>query len=431
MAAYPNGKDMSETERNHFQSYEEFEAYLDKLGLFHMDLSLNRITTVLDELELRRPPYVVAHVLGTNGKGSTCAFLSSLAQSAGLNTGLYTSPHFVTPRERVRVNGQMLDEEEWCDLANDVMEAGGDTLTYFEFLTVLAVLAFYDYEVDIAVIEAGLGGMYDATTALTTDVTIYTPIAMDHQQVLGERLEDIARDKAGAIRSGVPVVTNVQEEAALAVLRDVAAQKGTTLHVAADIATMPESPRFGLAGPHQYANACLALGAFKVLAEANGWNPPPMMDWDDVKELGFADAWIAGRLHEIPAQADHPALVLDGAHNMHAFAALREALRSRGDKPAAIIFGCMRDKDVQEIVPQVLALSDGPVFLPPIPDNERAMVPEDLAAAMGSRAVVCASMGEALRKARKAVLDKEVLLCGSLYLLGEFFTLRPKCLERD
>ncbi len=427
----PNGKDMSETERKHFHTYDEFEAYLQKLGLFHMDMSLDRITTVLDELELRRPPYVVAHVLGTNGKGSTSTFLSSLAQATGLNTGLYTSPHFTSPRERIRVNGQMLDEEEWCDLADDIMEAGGQTLTYFEFLTVLAVLAFYDYEVDLAVMEAGLGGMYDATSAVESDVTVYTPIAMDHQHVLGERLEDIARDKAAAIRRGVPVVTNVQEEIALAVLRDVAAQKKAPLHMAADLGTMPESPRFGLAGPHQQENARLALGAFRVLVDAHGWTPPPIMDWDDVKELAFADAWIAGRMQRVEAQADHPALILDGAHNPHAFAALREALRAENITPAAVIFGCMQDKELDEMLPVLMGLSDGPIFLPPIVDNERAMAPEALAERLGERAHACTSLGEALRQARKAAQEKDVLLCGSLYLLGEFFTLRPKCLERE
>ncbi|UZP69102.1 bifunctional folylpolyglutamate synthase/dihydrofolate synthase [Desulfovibrio mangrovi] len=422
---------MSETERNHFPTYDAFEAYLDKLGLFHMDLSLDRITKVLDELELRRPPYAVAHVLGTNGKGSTAAFLTSLAQSTGLNSGLYTSPHFTTPRERVRINGHMLDEEEWCDLANDIMDAGGDTLTYFEFLTVLAVLAFYDYEVDIAVMEAGLGGLYDATNALETDITVYAPIAYDHQHVLGNRLEDIARDKAGAIRKGVPVVTNVQEDAALAVLSDVAAQQGTTLHMAAELITMPENPRIGLMGPHQKDNACLALGAFKLLVDKYGWAPPPIMDWDDVKELGFADAWIAGRMQEVEAQADHPALILDGAHNGHAFAALKESLKVLDIHPAAVIFGCMKDKPLDDIIPQLLALSEGPVFLPPIADNERAMEPEALAEIIGERARICVSLGEALRLSKKVAQDKVVLLCGSLYLLGEFFTLRPKCLERD
>lgn len=422
---------MSDTNTVHFQTYDEVEAYLAKLGLFHMDLSLDRITAVLDEVELGRPPYAVAQVLGTNGKGSTSTFLASLGQAAGLDTGLFTSPHFVTPRERVRVNGHMLDEDEWCDLANDIMNAGGGTLTYFEFITVLAVLAFHDYDVQLAVFEAGLGGMYDATTAVASDVTVFAPIAMDHEQVLGERLEDIARDKAGAIRHGVPVVTHVQDEAALAVLRDVAAQKGARLHMAEEMVTMPQAARFGLPGAHQRGNACLALGAFKLLAESRGWNPPPMMDWDDVKELAFADAWIAGRMQEVPAQADHPALILDGAHNEHAIAALKEALRLRGDKPAAIIFGCMRDKVLDGIVPLLLSMTDGPVFLPPIAENERAMDPEDLAKVLGERARVCASLGEALRQARKLAGEREVLLCGSLYLLGEFFTLRPACLERE
>ncbi len=421
---------MSETPMS-FSTYAEVEAYLNSLGLFHMDLTLDRVTAILDELELRRPPYAVAQVLGTNGKGSTCTFLASLGQSTGLETGLFTSPHFVSPRERIRVNGHMLDEDEWCELSNDIMQAGGASLTYFEFITVLAVLAFADYEVDLAVFEAGLGGNFDATTALASDVTVYAPIAMDHEHILGARLEDIAGDKAGAIRPGIPVVTNVQDSRALAVLRDAAAQKNAPFLMAAEIATMPASPQFGLAGQHQHANACLALGAFKTLAETRGWNPPPIMDWDDVKELAFADAWIAGRMQMVPAQAEYPALILDGAHNEHAMRALKDALRERAIVPSATIFGCMRDKVLDPILPLLLAMADGPIFLPPIADNPRAMDPQTLAGRIGERARTCQSLNEALLQARSVAGDGLVLVCGSLYLLGDFFTLRPECLTRD
>ena len=159
---------------------------------------LDRMRAALDRLALRRPPCCVVQIVGTNGKGSTSTMLAALAQAHGLRVGLHTSPHFLSPRERVRLDGAMLPEERWLELANILMQRGGDDLSYFEFVTCLAVMAFA--EADIAVMETGLGGSYDATTALEADLVVFTPIDLDHQSVLGPFLKDIAADKAGATR---------------------------------------------------------------------------------------------------------------------------------------------------------------------------------------------------------------------------------------
>ncbi|SIO15143.1 bifunctional folylpolyglutamate synthase/dihydrofolate synthase [Halodesulfovibrio marinisediminis] len=421
---------MSETERNFFATYDDFEAHLMKLGLFHMDLAHSRIDAVLHEAELKRPDYPAVQVVGTNGKGSTSSFLSAFGQATGLNVGLYTSPHFVTPRERILINGEMLDEEEWCDVANDVMECGGQDLTYFELLTVMAVFMFSDYEVDLAIFEAGLGGAHDATTAIERDLVVYTPIGLDHVDVLGASIEEIARDKAGAMRKGMPAVTHIQSKEALAVLKEEAQKVGAKLVAAEGTVTLPKTERFGLVGAHQKDNAMLALAAFKQLVDIYGWQPADIMDWDDVKEIGVADAWIAGRFQHVSATDSLPDLYLDGAHNEPAFDVLTAALQETGVKPAAIIFGCMNNKDIQTLVPKVQALTEGSILLPQFTEMDRAEPAARLATHFDERAEVCDSLQDALTRSKEIAGDKSVLLCGSLYLLAEFFALHPEFLQR-
>lgn len=421
---------MSETERNFFATYEDFEAHLLKLGLFHMDLAHSRIDAVLEEAELKRPEYPVVQVVGTNGKGSTSSFLSAFGQATGLTVGLYTSPHFVTPRERILINGEMLDEEEWCDVANDVMECGGQDLTYFELLTVMAVFLFADYEVDLAIFEAGLGGTHDATTAIGRDLVVYTPIGLDHVDVLGASIEEIARDKAGAMRKGMPAVTHVQTPEVMAVLKVEAQKAGAPLIQAEGTVTLPQTERFGLVGAHQKDNAMLALAAFRQLVGIYGWEPADIMDWDDVKEIGVADAWIAGRFQHVPATEELPDLYLDGAHNEPAFDVLTAALHDTGLKPAVIIFGCMENKDIKTLVPKVQALTDGTILLPQFIDMDRAEPAARLATHFDEQAKVCDSLQDALKLSKEIAGDKPVLLCGSLYLLAEFFALYPEFLQR-
>ena len=416
-----------------FRSFDDVQDHLDKLGLFHMEFGLERMRRALEALELTsssRPR--VVQIVGTNGKGSTSTFLASIARHNGLSVGLYTSPHFVTPRERIRINGAMLPETLWAALANEVLRAG-PTLTYFEFLTALGLLAFQQAGVDLVVMEAGLGGHYDATTAMEADAVCFVPIGMDHEKILGSTLTAIATDKAQAIRPGRPVFTAPQEPEALLVLQETARQKGSSLFTT-DQAPLPTVP-LGLAGPHQKSNARTALCVWEALARDYGWATTT-----SATTAGLAAATLAGRFQSLPAQGTLPDLILDGAHNPHGLRALIAALHASRLTPRAVIFSCLADKAVQEMAELVgQAVGDAPLFIPTIQDNERAISGEDLAVLLqASRSqnapvIPVHRLSSALAKIAELTPQPDpehpLLLCGSLYLLGEFFTLYPGALE--
>lgn len=423
-----------------FRDFQDIRRHLDALGMFHMDLGLDRMRRALTALDLEHPPFVVAQVLGTNGKGSTAAFLAELCTAHGCRVGLYTSPHFVSPEERIRINGRPLAEEKWPGPANSVMTAAcGDSLTYFEFLTLLALLAFREARVDVAIMEAGLGGRSDATTAIPADLLCYTPIAMDHAAVLGPTLTDIARDKAAAIRGRAPVCAAPQFPAAREALVAAARIERAVLTSAAPL---PEEwlPRLGLAGEHQLCNAGLALAAWQRLAPLLGRRG------DDARAQaqGLANAFLPGRLQFVPAAAGHPALLLDGAHNPHGMQALLRALLPPGRTPCrpvpmprAIIFSCLGDKDWRSSAAMLARrFPKTPVLIPAL-KNPRAGDPHEIAALWNGRSPGTARAltgPDALEQALDAAAEAcradggVTLMTGSLYLLAEFFARFPRLL---
>ena len=456
-----------------FADFAALTAHLERLGLFRMRPGLDRMQAVLDRLNLRRPPCCTVQIVGTNGKGSTSTMLAALAREHGLRVGLHTSPHFLSPRERVRLDGAMPPEGRWLELGNALMKHGGDDLSYFEFVTCLAIMAFAD--ADIAVMETGLGGSYDATTALEADLLVFAPIDLDHQIVLGPFLKDIAADKAGAIRPGIPALTAAQQPEAMAELARVSAERRAPLLDIPAALALPDQTRYPLSleGEHQRDNARLALAAWRHIRDNGPLSFQARQRLDaalrqaepnDLEGRALASAWLPGRFQRIPplngplhAQPEAtgatgapcapcrrgwPPLLLDGAHNSHGLAALGRGLARRNVAPAAVIFACLADKDTQTMLPHLRALATGPVFVPPIANNPRAMSPEDLAALIGLNAtpaaslrhaleLACAHMAERLPEAFAGQRpDNPLLICGSLYLLGEFYALRPDCLER-
>ncbi|MDR0826852.1 MAG: bifunctional folylpolyglutamate synthase/dihydrofolate synthase [Desulfovibrio sp.] len=489
---------------NQFPDFAAFLSYMDGLGLFSMNPGLERTRAVLRRLGLERLPYTAVQVVGTNGKGSSSAMLAQLAEEYGLKTGLYTSPHFVSLRERVRINRTMLSEADWTSLANKLLRAGAGVLSWFEFTTCLCVLAFAEAGVDLAVMESGLGGTYDAVTATPADLVIFTPIALDHEFVLGSTLAAIAADKAGAMRPGVTALSGPQDREAMAELEKYAALRACPLHkveVSSPLPFAPGQEDLTLHGRHQLGNARLALTAFHILREKKIF-PPPLLDrlaraedfagarhsqkklcQRQLEARALSQAFMPGRMQRIPAAhvkleqmsienvgknlaaaafpLGRPTLLLDGAHNPHGLAALGASLATEGTAPAAVIFSCLRDKDLERMLPHLRVLSTGPIFIPPIQDNPRAAQPEDLAARIGldSRPVssLLAALGAAsshiIRRLPEALpevvpgpppdtlsrslpgslrvgMDKNPLLvCGSLYLLGEFYALFPQFLE--
>ncbi len=422
---------------NTFSTPADIQHHLDSLGLFHMDMGLGRMRRALAALDLTRPPFVVAQVLGTNGKGSTSSFLASLALAHGCRVGLYTSPHFVSPTERIRIGGPgdavcaPWPAEDWVEPANQVMAVAPD-LTYFEFLTVLALLGFARQGVELAVLEAGLGGKHDATTAVTADLLCYAPIALDHKDILGPTLADIAGDKAAAIRSAAPVCTVAQFPEAAKILDNAARSHNAPLFRAGPVTA---DASLGLKGPHQRANAGLALLAWRTLAPMLNKNA----DDAAAQALGLSQAFMPGRLQRVPGTDQHPPLLLDGAHNPHGMTALIKALRTEGLQPAGAIFSCLADKDWLPAV-QMLKhyLGEAPMFVITL-DNHRAATAQDIAAACNSLPPATAqalpdgpqSLANALALARAlpaASPDRPVLMTGSLYLLSEFFTQHPQWL---
>lgn len=421
----------------YFSDFNAVEAHLAGIGPFHMDMGLARMRDALEKLGLTRPPFRVAQVLGSNGKGSTSTFLASLCAAHGRQCGLYTSPHFVSIRERIRINGRRLPEAEWTEAANILMAAQpSPELTYFEFLTLLALIIFARRGVDAAILEAGLGGQHDATTAIDADLLCFAPIAMDHAAILGNSLAGIAGDKAGAIRSAAPVFSARQFPAAMAILKKKAAQMGASISFASKALPAPFPRERLLAGPHQDANAALALLGWRHLAPMLGVDHGDRLR----QEKGLATAFIPGRLQMIGPRAGRPALVLDGGHNPHAMNALVQALdMACPGGPDAIIFSCLADKDWKNglrILRRAWPQAD---YLLPQLGNERAADTALVARFVegcGGRALPVRggiAVARALDLAAARLADRKggglVLVTGSLYLLADFYALCPQYLE--
>ncbi|MFW6236069.1 MAG: bifunctional folylpolyglutamate synthase/dihydrofolate synthase [Desulfovibrionales bacterium] len=399
-----------------------------------MKPGLERVEAALERLApLSLPPLV--QIVGTNGKGSTAHFLTAIARAHGLKTCLYTSPHFVSVRERILVDGGMLEERIWVDLANQVEEKAGDLeLTYFEFLTVMAVLAAVDTRADVGVFEAGLGGSFDATTALQRQEVLFCPISLDHQEILGRNVATIARDKSGALRPGMRAVTARQPEAAMRVLQQQCMQTGVECLSAAELYRFDsdqivdqvsgdvflEAVELGLPGQFQQENAIVALAGWSVFCRITGWSLRPQ-----ACKQGLSRAWLPGRLQLV---SGNPDIILDGAHNASGLQTLARELETRGIRPEAVIFTCLEDKDIEVMADLVVRLGSGTILVPEL-DNPRAMGAEDLALRIGPPARAVASLKAALDGV--AAAKGSVLVCGSLYLLGEFYRMFPHALHRS
>jgi len=249
-------------------NYREALAWLYSLQRFGIKLGLENIERLLEELSnsgvLLPVPWKVIHVAGTNGKGSVCAMIDSICRAQGYRTGLFTSPHLVTFRERIRLNGDMISEKAVADGLTTIrnLVANWDPHpTFFEVVTALALKHFSDTRVEIVILETGLGGRLDATNAIQSDVSVITPIDFDHEKWLGKTISEIAAEKAGIIKPGVPVVSAFQRSEAEEVIRARAAKCGAPL----EFATKPyDNAPIALAGSHQKQNAALAIAVLRA-----------------------------------------------------------------------------------------------------------------------------------------------------------------------
>jgi len=360
------------------------------------------------------------HVAGTNGKGSTCALLEGIYRAAGLRVGLYTSPHLVSFRERIQINRQLIRPEDVVRLLEKIQAAipplpPEQHPTFFEVVTVMALLHFAEQRCELILWETGLGGRLDATNIVTPLVAVITNIGLDHQRWLGDTLEAIAAEKAGIIKLGVPAITAAQEPAALGIIEQSARRASAPLKLvtATDVEhTDRVAPRLGLPGAHQRWNAATALAVVETLR-------PVLPVSDAAIRRGLETVQWPGRLQRVERAPGRHAL-LDGAHNPAGMATLCAALRQ--DLPGqrfTLVFGTMSDKDWALMLREVAPLA-GRILLPvlrsPRAVPPAALVPACRAANSDAETMICASTGDALAQTAG---DALVLVTGSLYLVGE------------
>src|SRR6516162_8238818 len=370
-------------------TYKEALAWLYGLQRFGIKLGLENIQRLLDELGLgsARGPRVVSsgspgifgkiiHVAGTNGKGSVCALIDSICRAHGYRTGLFISPHLVTFRERIRIDGEMISEEAVADgltMIRDLMADWEPHPTFFEVTTALALKHFGDAKIEIAILETGLGGRLDATNAVQSDVSVITPIGLDHEKWLGRTLAEIAAEKTGIIKTGVPVVSAPQRPQAEQVIRARAAECGSPVQFVGEI--YHNSP-VALRGEYQKQNAAVAIAAIHA---AN------MQVGEKAIVRGLAAVEWPARFQKWDERT-----IIDGAHNPGAARILAKTWREVfGDQKATLLLAILSDKDLRGIC-EALAPIAASVVVPRI-RSERAAAPGELAKILASIQPFCSA----------------------------------------
>jgi dihydrofolate synthase/folylpolyglutamate synthase len=416
-------------------TYQQALDYLTSLGRFGIKLGLERTRALLHALGDPHELFQGVHVAGTNGKGSTCAMTASMLHAAGYRVGLMPKPHLISYTERIQVDQRPISEPDFANLIDEIqpairtISAELGPPTEFEILTAAALYHFARAGIDLLVCEVGLGGRLDATNVLDLGVEVITNIALDHTQHLGSTPEAIAVEKAGILKSDSIAITAAQPPA-LGVIEEAAQQQripllrlgqeivvsaidrgwaGLEVSITTPADTYQEL-RVPLLGMHQAENAALAVAAIDAL-RARGWEIS-----DGALRDGLAHARWPGRLEVIYR---HPIVLVDGAHNPAGLERTLAAVRSLASNgPLAIVFGAMKDKDLDSMLGQLRAMQV-PVIFSAI-GWPRAATPEDLANRFAAPSSSGRRVEEAIGQARSHVgANGVVLVCGSLYLVGE------------
>jgi len=409
---------------------------------FGIQLGLERIRHLVNELGNPHRDIKIVHVAGTNGKGSVCKLIGSILQEGGYTVGTYLSPHLQRFSERMTINNKEISEEEIASLVAtikpivDKMIREENTPTFFEIVTTMAFQYFYDKNVDVAVIEVGLGGRYDATNVVNPMITVITNVSLEHERILGKQIKDIAGEKAGIIKKGVPVITAAIGDA-LAVIEKKATENNATVE-------MIDSKRWKrihgnmtgqeflikgtlteyrvntpLLGQYQGENIALTIAAIEKL-QMNG-----MYLTDEAIIKGIEKAMSPGRMEIVGFK---PIILLDGAHNVEGIKSLKSTLEEDFVYERLIlILGILSDKNVQEILGIITPIAD--TIIVTKSHNKRACDPSKLKEMIGKKdAVIKDEISDALNHAKK-VAKKQDLICvtGSLFTIGEAKDHLQKC----
>jgi len=424
--------------------FDEALAYL--LGLGHetltIKLGLRSTEILLDALGNPQQAFRSIQIAGTNGKGSTAVVVDSILQSAGIRSGLYTSPHLISVTERIKVNNQEISPAAFGRIATQVRVSAEKLVqqgrleavpTFFEQVTAIALLAFKEARVEWAILETGLGGRLDATTCAKAEIVAITPIAMDHEEYLGETIEEVAAEKAAIIRTGVTAIIGPQLAAAAEVIsrqcrlaganpvidqtqkkiEDVTADGRFCVSFETDETTY-EGVWLGLRGRHQITNVSLAVVIAEELRKKQIDIPAAAI------VSGIQSAQHDGRLELIPGK---PSMLLDGAHNPAGAQTLRDYLNEFGARPITIVFGAMRDKKLGQMADLLFPISDQ-LVLTEIENPRTAPLETLLQLASQFREPVRISAARSVAAALETAREKTPssgLICvtGSLYLIGE------------
>jgi dihydrofolate synthase/folylpolyglutamate synthase len=400
---------------------------------------MNRLLAALDNPHRQ---FRSVHIAGSKGKGSTATMLANMLQNCGYKVGLYTSPHLLEVRERIVANGEMIKELELTRLLSRIAGVArgfkSSSPTYFEVLTAAAFMYFADQKVDIAVVETGVGGRLDSTNVIRPEVCAVTSISLDHTNVLGESLREIAEEKAGIFKAGVPVISAPQKPEVKKALREAAEHAKTAVRFTGEdiefsyrfessrpfgphtrICVATSETRFDhlhvpLLGDHQAVNCSVALACMAALKERG-------FDFDEQKAIdGLAKVRLAGRMEMI---WENPRIMVDGAHNAASINALMRAIGQNVPYDSmVVIFGCQADKDVRGMLRHIQLGADKVIFT--YSGAARTADPHELLSAYaemcGKMAQVAESLEEACDIATRAVgRDDLICICGSFYLVGK------------
>lgn len=422
-------------------NYTESIAWLESASSFGIKPGLERINALLDELGRPETAYKVIHVTGTNGKGSVVAMITSVMENSGLSIGRYISPHLLSYTERMRMNGQDITEEDFARAADVVREAaekisarGVEAPTEFELLTAMAFWYFREKKADYAVVEVGMGGLLDSTNVVKPVVSVITNVAMDHMKYCGNTLEEIARHKAGIIKEGVPVVTAAQHVALKEIKKEAHKKKARLYFYDRDFSIdtrsrapkgqivvvkrkdMPKELEKGMLyvpfhGSFQAVNAAVAAMALTIVMKADN-----RINENDLRE-GMARTSWPGRfeVHDLKGVP----VIFDGAHNPAGAEALGEALDEQYPaKRRLFVFTSLQDKDTDTVIACLMRKEDK-VFLVPAP-TPRGRSTADMAAMLTCEKKEETSVATALDDAaQEAGKDDIIVVCGSLYILGD------------
>jgi dihydrofolate synthase/folylpolyglutamate synthase len=415
-------------------SHHETVAYLNGLERFGMVFGLENISLLLQALGNPHLDLKVIHVGGTNGKGSVSAMMASILQEEGYRVGLYTSPHLVSFNERIQINGAEIPWEEVAALA-DLLRRRVDEkhiprrFTFFDFTTAIALYYFFLHEVDVAILEVGLGGRLDSTNVVGPLITVITNVSRDHLHILGERIEDIAREKAGIVKHGTPLISGATQPEVINILEEECKGKEAPMRLMGRdfwgerIASSTlnfygrrwrlTDIRLGTAGSYQIANATVALGALEA------WGETGHRVGEGSIYKGLAKVRWPGRLELVQTS---PRILLDGAHNPAAARAVKACLEEEFDyRRLYMVMGIMQDKEVSVILSELAPLAD--MLIASSPHNPRALSAQriaEIARNYCKEVTVIEDVGQGVTYAREAAREDDlIVVTGSLFTVGE------------